>query len=169
MAIPGQPPSPPAPGTAYAKTNIKIPQIARWRIAGISDTKIQQMLGMSSGGLARILATPEYIEYEAALLNGHLSAMDRALAGKVDAIHNECRQAVPAALRCLVETVTQRRDLKAAMMAAKEILNRDPDHALPESREGEGVSPGVPAEVISAAAEEGNKIASNYVDKVKVN
>lgn len=144
--------------------NIKIPQIARWRIAGVTDRKIGQMLGMSTSGLARILSSPEYMEYEAALMNGHLSAMDRALAGKVEAIHNEVRQAVPAALRCLVDTVTQRRDLKAAMAAAKEILDRDPDRTL-VSREQEAVAPGVPAEVLNAAAEEGNKIAQDYSEK----
>jgi hypothetical protein len=142
--------------------SIKIPQIARWRIAGVTDTKIAELIHMSIPGLARILATDEYKQYEAALLNGHLSDMDRALAGKVEAIHQECRQAVPAALRALVDTVTQRRDLKAALMAAKEILNRDPDRLLPEAGEGAMAAPGVPAEVLNAAAEEGNRIATNY-------
>jgi CTP:molybdopterin cytidylyltransferase MocA len=146
----------------YKTTNIKIPQIARWRVAGISDRKIAQMLGMSGGGLAALLATQEYIDYEAALMNGHLSAMDRALAGKVEAIHNECRQAVPAALRCLVDTVTQRRDLKAALAAAKEILDRDPDRSLMTSADQEPVAPGVPAAIIDQAAAEANKIAEDY-------
>jgi hypothetical protein len=149
--------------------NIKIPQIARWRIAGVSDKKIGDMLGMTVSGLARLLATPEYQEYEAALMNGHLMSMDRALAGKVEAIHNECRQAVPAALRTLVDVVTQRRDLKAAFAAAKEILDRDPDRTLPASASEEAVAPGVPVAVLDAAAEEGNKIAQDYVDKKKVN
>jgi len=153
----------------YAKTNIKLPQIARWRIAGISDTKIQQLLGMSSSGLAQILATQEYRDYEAALLNGHLSAMDRALAGKVEAIHQELRVCVPAAVRCLVDAVTQRRDLKTALAAAKEILDRDPDHVLPASKADESVAPGVPAAVLEAAAEEGNKIAQTYDNKDKQN
>jgi hypothetical protein len=148
--------------TSYGKTNIKIPQIVRWRIAGISDRKIQQMLGMSVSGLAQILASPEYIEEEAAYLNAHLSAMDRAMAGKVDAIHQSMRQAVPAALRCLVDTVTQRRDLKAAMAAAKEILDRDPDKTLVTSSSQEAIAPGVPAEVLEAAAQEGNRIAESY-------
>ena len=153
--------------TSYSKTAIKVPQIVRWRIAGISDTKIQKMLGMSSSGLAQILASPEYIEEEAAYLNGHLSAMDRAMAGKIEAIHQECRQAVPAALRALVDTVTQRRDLKAAMAAAKEILNRDPDRSLVSNTSDEAVAPGIPAEVIEAAAQEGNKIASTYAEAEK--
>lgn len=146
--------------------NIKIPQIARWRIAGVSDGRIAQLINMTPSGLARLLATPEYVEYEAALMQGHLTAMDRALSGKVEAIHNELRQAVPAALRALVDTVTQRRDLKAAMAAAKEILDRDPDRTLVHAGE-QAVAPGVPAEVIAAAAEEGNKIATSYEEKNK--
>jgi hypothetical protein len=146
----------------YKTANIKIPQIARWRIAGITDAKIAQMFGMSVAGIAAIIGTHEYQEYEAALMNGHLTAMDRALAGKVEAIHNECRIAVPAALRCLVEVVTQKRDLKAALAAAKEILDRDPDRTLVSSSDKEAIAPGVPAEVINAAAVEANKIAESY-------
>ncbi len=152
----------------YTKTiNIKIPQIARWRIAGISDTKIQQLLGMSPGGLARLLATQEYKEYEAALMNGHLSAMDKALSGKVEAIHNEFRTAVPAAMRALVDAVTQRRDLRAALEAAKEIFDRDPDRTLPKSRNDEAVAPGVPAEILQAASDEGNKVAESLQTEAK--
>lgn len=143
-------------------TQIKIPQIARWRIAGVSDTKIAELIHMSIPGLARILATDEYKQYEAALLNGHLTEMDKALAGKVRAIHDECRQAVPAALRCLVDTVTQRRDLKAALAAAKEILDRDPDKSLPSSSDSDTASSGVPVEVLNAAVAEGNRIAETY-------
>jgi hypothetical protein len=147
--------------------NIKIPQIARWSIAGITDRRIADMLGMTTGGLAQLLATPEYQDYEAALMNGHLSAMDRALAGKVEAIHQECRNAVPAALRCLVDVVTQRRDLKAAMAAAKEILDRDPDRTLPDQASGEPVAPGIPAAVIDAACNDAAKIVQGYAEDVK--
>ena len=149
--------------------NIKIPQIARWRICGITDKKIAQLIGMTPSGLAQLLATQEYQDYEAALMNGHLSEMDKALAGKVAVIHDQCRTAVPAALRCLVDVVTQRRELKAAMAAAKEILDRDPDRILVASASEEAVAPGVPAAVLDAAADEGNKIASTYVDKKAVN
>jgi hypothetical protein len=148
----------------FKTTNIKIPQIARWRIAGVTDLRIAQLMQMSLGGLARILASQEYIEYEAALMNGHITAMDSALAGKIDEIRGECRKAVPAALRCLVDAVTQRRDLKAAMVAAKEILDRDPDRTL-ASTGNEAIAPGVPVAIIDAAIEEGNRIAQSYDSK----
>jgi hypothetical protein len=149
--------------------NIKIPQVARWRICGITDKKIAQLIGMTPSGLAQLLATQEYQDYEAALMNGHLSEMDKALAGKIGVIHDQCRQAVPAALRTLVDVVTQRRDLKAAMAAAKEILDRDPDRTLTSSRADEPIAPGVPAAVLDAAADAGNDIAKTYVDPKKVN
>ena len=149
--------------------NIKIPQIARWRICGITDKKIADLINMTPSGLAQLLASQEYQDYEAALMNGHLTAMDAALKGKVNLIHEELRQAVPAAVRFLVDAVTQRRDMRTAFAAAKEILDRDPDRTLPASAEQEAAAPGVPAGVLDAAAEEGNKIASTYVDPKKVN
>jgi hypothetical protein len=149
--------------------NIKIPQIARWRIAGVSDKMIAQEIHMTVSGLAQLLATPEYRDYEAALMNGHLTAMDAALKGKINLIHNELRGAVPAAVRCLIDLATQRKDMKAAFAASKEILDRDPDRTLPASTSEEAVAPGVPAAVLEAAAEEGNKIASTYTDKAKIN
>jgi hypothetical protein len=138
---------------------IKIPQIARWRIAGVTDTKIASLLGMSTGGLARILALPEYKEYETALLNGHISAMDKALAGKVQAIHHEFRQAVPAAVRCILDTVTQRRDLKAALEAAKTIFKMDPDRTFTEAGQEVGVE-GLPSGILDTVVEEGNKVSA---------
>jgi len=151
--------------------NLKIPQIARWRLAGIKDTKIQELLGMSGGGLARILATQEYQEYEAALLNGHLSAMDKALAGKVSLIHKEFQAAVPAACRALVDAVTQRKDLKASLEAAKEILDRDPSRTLPKNKGDEFVAPGLSAEVLEALTTESNAVVDslNKTEKVGVN
>lgn len=149
--------------------NIKIPQVARWRIAGVSDKRIAEELHMTVSGLARLLATPEYQDYEAALMNGHLTAMDDALKGKVRLIHEELRQAVPAAVRFLVDAVTQRRDMRTAFAAAKEILDRDPDRTLPATASQEAVAPGVPAAVLDAAAEAGNAIATSYVDPKKVN
>jgi hypothetical protein len=149
--------------------NIKIPQIARFRIAGVSDTRIAELMHLSIPGLARILATDEYKDYERALMEGQLTEMDKAMAGRVDAIHSEMKNAVPAALRALVETVTQKRDLKARLAAAKEILDRDPNRTLPVQdgavTEGAGT---VPEEVLASAVESGNKIAEGY-DKTKVN
>ena len=154
-------------GSHQKVTNIKIPQIARWRVAGVRDTKIAQLLGMSPQGVNCIVQSQEYKEYEAAILNGHISSMDRALAGKVEAIHHEFRVLVPAAMRVLVDAVTQRRDLKTALEAAKEIFKRDPERTLPEQRSDEYIAPGIPNEVLDNAAAEGNVIAASLKDEEK--
>jgi len=147
----------------FKVTNIKIPQIVRWRVSGIGDKKIAELMHMTPSGLAQLLATPDYQDAEKAYMDGHLSDMDRAMAGKVAVIKQGLREAVPAALRTLVDTVTQRRDMKAAFMAAKEILDRDPDRSLPTSSDDTNPeAPNVPDAVLAKAIEEGNKTAANY-------
>jgi hypothetical protein len=143
---------------SYAKVHLKIPQIARWRVAGVSDVKIAQLLNMTTSGLARILATPEYKEFEASYLSGQLTEMDRRMAGRIEEIHKEARAAVPAAMRCLVEAVTQKKDLRAAIDAAKEILDRDPDRTLVKGRTEEGLAQGVSVAVLDRAVSEGNDL-----------
>jgi hypothetical protein len=116
-----------------------------------------ELLQMTPAGVAAIKSSKDYQEYETGVLNGHLTDMDRALAGRVSAIRKEMQIAVPAALRCLVDAVTQRQDLPTALAAAKEILKRDPDRTL--SEETAGATSAVPAAVLDAAAEEGNHIS----------
>jgi hypothetical protein len=123
------------------RTQIKLEQIARMRIAGIKDVRIAQILGLSTPGLARILTTPEYIDLEASLLEGHLSQMDEALAGRVKEMKQVYAVGVPAAIRTMLEGVTQRRDLKAALFAAKEILDRDPERTFVKAGDAKAASP----------------------------
>jgi hypothetical protein len=61
------------------------------------------------------------------VLNGTVSKMDEALAGRADALKEYAKQGVPVALRALLEAATQQRDLRARISAASEILDRDPD------------------------------------------
>jgi len=122
----------PAPGTLHAQTKIRIEQIARYRIAGIRDFRIAEILKITPAALKFITEKVEYKEVEEALLIGHLTEMDLALAGQVDPLRQEIRNAVPAALRCLVDAATQRRDLRTALAASVEILKRDPDRVAPD-------------------------------------
>jgi hypothetical protein len=109
------------------RVKIIIEQLARMRVAGIRDNIIAAKLGMSQGGLSRILALPEYQDVEAAVLTGTVSKMDASLAGRADLLKDYARQGVPVALRALVEACTQSRDLRARISAAGELLDRDPD------------------------------------------
>lgn len=109
------------------KVRMAIEQIARMRVAGIRDNIIAIRLGYTASGLARILALPEYQDFEEAVFQGHVSKMDEALAGKLEDMKKYFETAVPQALSTLFETCRQRRDLRAAMSAASEILDRDPE------------------------------------------
>lgn len=108
------------------KVRILVEQIARMRVAGIRDGVIAVKVGLTQSGLSRIVALPEYQDLENAILQGHTSKMDEALAGKIDDMKAYFERGVPIALRTLLESCTQRRDLRAAMSAAQEILDRDP-------------------------------------------
>jgi predicted transcriptional regulator len=148
---------------ASSPTKIKIPQIVRWRVAGVSEVKIADLLGVTVQSIRQIVQTQEYMDEETAVLNAHLSKMDEALAGKVDVIHQNFRAAVPAAMRALVDAVTQRKDLKTAIAAAGEILDRDPDRTLArqtQRKEGEHEAPKLPDEVLAQAVVENNEIAN---------
>jgi|SRR5215469_4971568 len=144
--------------------DLKIPQIARFRLAGIKDVEIQRLIKMSPGGFYRLVNTDEYKDYEDALKQRHLGKMDAALEGNVNAIRQELTAAVPSALRCLVDTVTQGKDLKMRFEAAKEILDRDPNCTLTKDKNRVPVTPnGLSAEALEAAV-----VASNEV-KTAVN
>jgi hypothetical protein len=126
----------PPVGSLHAQTKIRIEQIARYRIAGIRDFRIAEILKISPAALKFITEKTEYKEVEEALLIGHLTEMDLALAGHIDPLRQEVRNAVPAALRCLVDAVNQRRDLRTALAASVEILKRDPDRVAPDLERG---------------------------------
>src|SRR5208282_3000103 len=112
------------------KHKMRMEQVARYRVAGCKDALIAQLVGLTQAGLAVLVAGPEYKEIETAVFTGQISDLDRALAGKVKAIQEEARIAVPAALRTLVEACNQRRDLKTALAAAKTIIEIDPDQTF---------------------------------------
>lgn len=146
---------------ASSPTKIKVPQIARWRIAGVSEVKIADLLGVTVQSIRQIVQSQEYIDEEQAVLAGQITAMDEALAGKVDVIRQNFRGAVPMAMRALVESVLQTKDLKTRMAAAKEILDRDPDRTLPvvELRaEDDAQKKQIPDEVLAQAVVESNNI-----------
>jgi hypothetical protein len=137
-----------------SKVDLRIPQIARMRVAGHRDAIIAQTVGLTPAGLARILALPEYKDVEQAVLQGTISKMDMALAGRADLLRQEFKVGVPLAMRTLLEAVQQRRDLRAALEASKELLDRDPDRVFAKaSRQPEAPTvPTLSGEVLQALA-----------------
>lgn len=151
-----------------AKVQIRMQQIARLRVAGVKDAVIAASVGLTPAGLARIVALDEFKDLQDSILHGTISKMDQALAGKADLIKQQFREGVPLAMRTLLETVTQRRDLRAAMAAASEILDRDPDGTLLKAKDksaGDGVpaNGGLSDEQIKSFAAHGDAVAKETV------
>jgi len=107
-----------------SKVRIRMEQIARLRVGGMKDAQIAALVGLTPAGVARIVGTPEYRELQETILTVHLANLDKALA------REDFTVAVRAAFNTLLEATTQRKDLKAAVSAAKEILDRDPARTL---------------------------------------
>jgi hypothetical protein len=147
------------------------------RVAGnIPDGKIAEMFGLTQSGFSRIIATQEYKDAETSVLANTITKLDESLAGRADLIRDTYKVAVPAATRALLDAVLQRRDLRASIAAATEILDRDPDRTYTKASRSvsEGEAPAPPPEaVMASAASEASKIAAAMqaapVDPAKVN
>ena len=113
---------------------LRIQRVARMRVAGIKDSVIQLREGITAPAFHYLIKLDEYKEVEEALFDGTMSAMDRAIAGNVEQLRHEVRGAVPAALRTVIEVANQRRDLKTALAASLELLDRDPDRIAQKSK-----------------------------------
>jgi len=160
------------PSRNYAKTNIRIPQIARYRVCGISDRKIADLMGMSYQSLAQLMLTQEYKDEEQAVFTGQITKLDESMAGRAHLLKNELRRAVPCAVRGLIDAVNQRRDLKACLTAAKEILDRDPDKTLRVDEDAKPTEE-LPVNVLDSVVNKANSVAASYTaataEKEKVN
>lgn len=153
-----------------SKVKILIEQIARYRVAGMRDGVIAARMGISQSGLSRILALQEYKDVEESVLTGTVSKLDEALAGRADALKDYAKQAVPVALRTLLEAATQRRDLRAAISASSEILDRDPDRNFIKGKVGMTEdAPKVSEAALDALSVEADKTAVQATQKVVVN
>jgi hypothetical protein len=158
-----------------AKVKFKIEMIARMRVGGVSDAAICLHLGLSQSGLSRIVALPEYVQAENDIMTGAITQVDEALAGKTNEMREAFKVAVPAAMRTLIYAVTQKRDLRAALVASKEILDRDPDRTFATQKAGiesgngaYSASAGVPAGILAAANSEAAKISASVGAPISV-
>ena len=151
------------------KVKIALEQIARLRVAGIKDGVIAAKMGYTQAGLSRIVALDEYKELEEAILTGVVSKMDEALSGNVKLMEKYFEQTVPVALRTLFETVTQRRDLRAAMSAASEILDRDPKGTFSKKKVSlNEEAPAVSTAMLDALTPDADKIVKEMEQQAKV-
>ena len=135
-----------------SKVDLRMPQIARLRVQGQKDSVIAAAVGLTPAGLARILSLPEYKDIEQAVLNGTVTKMDQQLAGNRAALMQEFKVGVPLAMRTLLEAVQQRRDLRTAMAAASEILDRDPDRIFSKAKGDAPQAPTLDGNALAALA-----------------
>jgi hypothetical protein len=117
------------------KTLSRIHKVARLVVAGIKNDRIAVIVGLTPSGLASLMQRQDYKEIEQEILAGAITQLDQQLALDVEAMKQEFAVGIPAAMRTLVETVTQRRDLKAAIEASKELLDRDPKQTFVRPRD----------------------------------
>jgi hypothetical protein len=150
------------PGGLNSAMKLRIQRVARMRVAGIKDQVIQLREGITAPSFHYLIGLPEYKEVEDALFEGTISAMDRAIAGNVEALRTEVRGAVPAALRTVIEVANQRRDLKTALAASLELLDRDPDRVAQKSKPSEIPVDGVrlPDNIIDMVSKEADRVVS---------
>lgn len=136
-----------------AKLALKLEQIARLRLfSGMTDASVAQLIGLTQSGLSRIIALPEFQDIERRLAAGHIQELDVALAGRTREMRDAFAPAVPAAMRALTDAVLQRKDLKAAVSAAVQILDRDPNGTFSSASKAAGPATSLPTSVLTEAA-----------------
>ena len=110
------------------QVEIKAEQIARMVVAGMKHTRIAEQMNLSYSGLKRILECSDYLEIENRVRKTVVTQMDAKLAQRAQ-MQNDLEDAVPDALKVLVDQVRVKKDLRAAL----EILDRDPSRTLTKS------------------------------------
>lgn len=123
------------------QVEIKCEQIARMIVKGMPKTKIAIEMGMSYDGLMRITRDSQYLLIEENIRKGVIDKMDVRLAKRAE-MSGEMEDAVPEALRILIDQLMKKRDLRAAL----EVLDRDPRRQFSKSTTNrvDPLQPGAP-------------------------
>lgn len=158
-------------GVMNTQTLMRMQRVARMEIAGVSDSAICKAEGFDYPALKYLRSLDEFKELRQDLLEGHLTEMDRALAGRVDILRQEVRQAVPSALRCLIDVVNQRKDLRTALAAAGELLDRDPDKTFLKTKDnGNGVdnsgSVSIPDTLMQSVTDQADSVTKSVKERI---
>jgi hypothetical protein len=141
----------------------RMEKIARLRAAGIKDARVAQLVGMTAQGLARIVSLPEYQNIEKNVLATVVNLLDDALADNVNACRDHFANAIPAAMRAVVDTLHQSKDLRSRLDAAREVLDRDPSRTFVKDqvsvKEGGRVLD-IPLQLFDTAVKAGASVAA---------
>lgn len=154
------------------KTLSRVHRVARMTVMGFADARIAQAVGLTPAGLAGLKQRPEYKDIEAEILAGSITAFDEAIANDIQAMKAEFSVGVPLAMRALVDGVLQRKDLKTQIEAAKELLDRDPNHTFSKNSvvgDGRPTAPTLPQNVLDNLTKSADEVAKEITPKVVVN
>ena len=151
---------------ASAKMLALCQRIARLRTLNIRDVAIARAINMTNSGLQRVLRTSEYLEIERCVFEGTLSKLDFEIAKNTTLLHKMIEPAVPAALQAMVDSVVQRRDLRTALAAAKEILDRDPKRTF-VSASTSARTDSLPQALIESISRDADGVATSVSAKLK--
>jgi hypothetical protein len=111
---------------------IKAEQIARMVVKGIPYTRIAVEMGMSYDGLIRITRQPEYLRVEESVRAQVTGKMDARLAKRAE-MEDQLEDAIPEAMKVLLDSVTKKRDLRAAL----ELMDRDPQRQFAKGNQSQ--------------------------------
>ena len=157
----------PPTSTLGAKTRMRYEKIARYRATNrYTDAHIAGIVGLTPGGLAQAILSQEYKDIEAEVFKDHLENVESGLREDEEEIREAARAAVPLALRTLVNAVTQSKDLRTAVAAAKLLIENDPNRTLTSSARGSasgnggGEGPQLPESVITHLTIQSNKVVT---------
>lgn len=134
-------------------SEIKAEQIARMVVRGIPKTRIAEEFGMTYAGLENLTLSPEYKQIEDSVRMRVTKQMDERLDRRAR-MEEEVEDAVPEALKVLLDHVREKRDLRAAL----EVLDRDPAHIFTKSARQpvDTRPPQISSEALATAIKEAN-------------
>ena len=140
----------------------KIEQIARLRVGGLTLTAIAANLGMSIDGIARITALDYYKQAYEKVSQEQITRLDKQLQDKADILTKHFNEGIPQAVATLYEAVKQKRDMRVALEAAKEFLDRDPERRFVKTSRAaqqQAEAGKLPEQVLVSIAAEGDAVA----------
>lgn len=111
---------------AWDKARMRMERAARFELCMVySDAEIAQMIGITPGGYAQMKMRPEYVDIRNSIKHGILQECDALIYDDIETLHDRVAQQVPGALQTIFDACQQRRDMKLAVSAAKDIIEID--------------------------------------------
>lgn len=132
-----------------SKVRVKIEQIVRLKLSGLTVGQICEQSGMPESTVKRLSKRAEFHEREQEVLAELTAASGPAVAQTLDLIQERVRQERPATLEKLL-ALRGSSNQRVSLEACKDLLDRDPDRALQKTSRTT-FQPAKPVEALSEA------------------